>query len=162
MRSTGERLRSTWERCRRFPGGRALFGRALTWMVPYSGTIRPKVTDLAPGFARVEMKDRRRVRNHLRSIHAVALFNLGELTTGLALNVGLGGDARAILTGLRIEYVKKARGTITAESRCELPAGSDEAEHEIEGTLTDEQDDVVARVWARWLVGPRRVRDDGR
>ena len=152
----GERLSSMWERCRGLPGGRALFSRALAWMVPYSGTIRPTVLELGPGLARVEMKDRRRVRNHLRSVHAVALLNLAELATGLALNVGLSDDARSILTGIRIEYVKKARGTITAHCECALPGGSEEKEHEIEGTLTDAHGDVVARASALWLVGPRR------
>jgi acyl-coenzyme A thioesterase PaaI-like protein len=154
VRSPGARLRSMWERQRRIPGGKGLFSTLLAWTVPYSGSIGATVVELRPGFAKVEMRDRRRVRNHLRSIHAIALVNLAELSTGLALNVGLPDDARGILKSLRIDYLKKARGKITAECACEPPATSDEAEFEIVGELTDSAGDVVARAAAVWGGGP--------
>ncbi len=154
--SAGVRLRGMWDRQSRLPGGGWVFSRLLGWVVPYSATIGARVVDLRPGYARVVMRDRRRVRNHLSSIHAMALANLAELTTGLALNVGLPDDARGILKGIRVDYLKKSRGTITAECTCEIPASSEEAEHEIVGELKDEAGDVVVRATATWLVGPRR------
>jgi acyl-coenzyme A thioesterase PaaI-like protein len=133
-----------------------VFSTLLGWVVPYSGTIGASVVALRPGFARIEMRDRRRVRNHLRSIHAIALVNLAELSTGLALNVGLPDDARGILKSIRIDYLKKARGRITAVCTCEPPETSDEAVIEVVGELTDTAGDIVARATALWLVGPSR------
>jgi hypothetical protein len=68
--------------------------------------------------------------------------------------VGLPDDARGIVTGLSIEYLKKARGTLTAE--CAAPAvdAREEREHEIESVIRDAAGDVVARCRARWLIGP--------
>jgi uncharacterized protein DUF4442 len=59
---------------------------------------------------------------------------------------------RGIVTGLRIEYVKKARGTITATCDVEVPRESGTHGLEVEGVLTDEPGDVVARLWATWRI----------
>lgn len=148
-------IRTLWDRLRGRPGGRRLFGFLLGRLAPYTGTIRPRVLELRPGYARVEMRDRKGVRNHLSSVHAVALMNLAEVSSGLALMYGLPADARAILTGLRIEYLKKARGTLTAEAELEVPRTSERQEYEFESVIRDAAGDVVALAQARWLVGPR-------
>ena len=69
--------------------------------------------------------------------------------------VALPLDARAILVGLSIDYLKKARGTLTATCDCSAPAVSTECEVEVIGEIRDLSGDVVARATARWRVGPR-------
>jgi acyl-coenzyme A thioesterase PaaI-like protein len=101
------------------------------------------------------MADRRAIRNHLDSIHAIALMNLAEVTTGLALHYGLPGNARAILTNLSIEFLKKARGPLEAEARAPALRGDERTELTLEVIVRDRSGDAVARASARWLVGPR-------
>lgn len=150
----GNRIRTLWDRLRSLPAGHRLFSAAVGFLAPYSGTIRPRVLELRAGYARVEMRDRRAVRNHLRSVHAVALTNLAELASGLALNYALPNDARAILTSLAVEYLKKARGTLTAEAEVEVPRTNERMEYSFESEIRDEAGEVVARATAVWLVGP--------
>ncbi len=154
LTGAGERLRRAWGALSPRPGGKWLFSRLVGRMAPYSGTVGALVTELRPGHAKVVLRDRRKVRNHLGSIHAIALMNLGELATGLATVATLPGDRRSILTGLSMEYLKKARGTITAVCDVTIPDSGERAEHTVSGALSDSSGDVVARVTARWLVGP--------
>ncbi len=137
------------------PGGKRLFNFLLGRMVPYSGSISPRVQELEPGHCVVTMDDRRKLRNHLNSIHAVALMNLGELSSGLAVITAIPADARGILAGLSIEYLKKGRGTLRAVCECPVLESSERKEYEVGAEITDREGDVVARVTARWLVGPK-------
>src|SRR2546426_9594268 len=96
------------------------------------------------------MADRRAVRNHLHSIHAVALANLAEVASGLAVTSGLPASARGISTTLSITYLKKSRGTLTAEARCPIPDACREAEHDCESRISDAPGHVGARPAVRW------------
>jgi len=152
--ATGPDLQQLWRRTSALPGGKWLFSYLLGRHAPYSGGLGAVVLELAPGHCRVRLQDRGRLRNHLNSLHAMALANLGELATGLALLNGLPADSRAILTGFSIEYLKKARGTLLAECRCPVPAGGADCEQEISGEIRDGSGALVATVRARWRIGP--------
>lgn len=155
MKISAASLRSSWARFSRLPGGRWLFSRLLGIGIPYSGSTHPYVEEIRPGYARIRIRDRRAVRNHLESVHAIALMNVAELTTGLAMTFGAPDDSRSILTGLAIDFTKKARGSITAEAEAPLLTSSEKREVTVPATLKDAAGNVVATASARWLVGPR-------
>lgn len=146
-------LRASWERTQSLPLGRKLFGKVFGQIVPYTGSISPEVLELAPGRARVRMADRRAVRNHLNSVHAMAMANLGEAATGLALIFSLPENFRAILVDFRIEYLKKARGDLTATAIFDAPEVFEEGTMQVVGTIQNATLEVVARVTAVWKVG---------
>ena len=153
--SPGAGLLRAWRRTRGLPLGRHLFSWLVGRMAPYSGTMGAVVQALEPGYARVTLRDRRAIRNHLASIHAAALANLGELATGLAVTTALPRAVRGIPVRLSVSYLKKARGTITAECRsAPRREVTEPAEHAAVARLLDRDGDVVAEVEAVWRLGP--------
>ncbi len=149
-------LRSTWGVLRSVPGGGRIMGRVLGQLAPYTGTVRPEVVSLDRGYAKLRIRDTRRVRNHLNSVHAIALINLAEATTGVAMMYSLPDDARGIPNNLAIEYFKKARGPITAECVCDAPETvTGNLEQTVTAELKNEAGELVARMSARWVIGPR-------
>lgn len=153
-------LMRRWRRFRRYPGGRWAWSLVMGRVVPYTGSIGARVLHLEPGHARVAMEDRRKVRNHLRSVHAVALMNLGEFTSGLAMLSHVPDEARGIVLSLSIEFRKKARGRLVAESRCDPPDWRTPGEHPVEACVTNGDGEEVARVRAIWRIGPMETGGD--
>ncbi len=113
-------LRLQWDRLYRLPFGRAIVSRIVGFAAPYAAGIGARIESLESGRARVSIPDRRKVRNHLKSIHAMAMANLAELTANMAVLYSLPVDMRMIVTDFAIRYEKKARGPLTAV--CEAPS----------------------------------------
>ena len=149
-------VRAAWDRLQKFPGGKRAFSRLAGIAAPYTGTIGGQVKVLRRGHATVELRDRRAVRNHLSSVHAIALANLAELTGNIAVAYTLPDDARFIVAGISVEYLKKARGTITGTCDCPLIDSNERQEYAIEVGLRDRAGDEVAHATLRTLVGPKK------
>ena len=152
--STGTRLLKMWRRLAPLPGGEWLFSKAFGRMVPYSGSVGPRVRVLEPGHAEVEIPDRRSNRQHLGSVHAIALMNVAEMTSGLAMMAGLPDGVRGIVTSLAMTYHKKARGTIRAVSRVTVPTVTEDREFQVTAECLDPAGVVVATATVTWRLGP--------
>jgi len=147
-------LLTWWQRLSYFPAGKWLFSFILACKAPYSGSISAKVEDISAGQAKVSLRDKNKIRNHLNSIHAIALINLGEITTGLAVLSIIPDNMRGIVSGLEAEYIKKARGKLVATASFELPDAIDSSNPiKVTAVLTDEVGDIVTLVHAMWLLG---------
>lgn len=154
--AVGARLLGWWRRLAPLPGGRWLFGRLVRIAVPYTASVSPRVEVLEPGHARISIRQRRRLEQHLGSIHAIALANVAEFASGAAMSTALPAGVRGIVTRMRLEYLKKARGVVTAEAHTVLPDVTVEAEHDFVAEVRDEAGDVVCRAVVTWKLGPAR------
>lgn len=152
------RLKRLSQFLQKVPGGYWILSRLLGLAAPYTGSMGANIVELAAGSATVTLADRRRVRNHLNSIHALALANLGELTANLALITLCPPNGRFIVTRMESDYVKKARGTL--ECSCDIP--TDLPWETVErtaatATIKDQDGDVVTTVTIYWKLGVKRA-----
>ncbi|MDH5376773.1 MAG: DUF4442 domain-containing protein [Gammaproteobacteria bacterium] len=151
--SIGQKILRYWHRVNRLPAGQWIFAKIVARTVPYSGSIRSKILELKPGYTKILLKDRRPVRNHVNSIHAIALANLGELSSGMALLTGLPANVRGIVININIEYLKKARGNLIAEGWAQVPVVKEDIVVQVHSEIRDQQGDMVSRVVVDWKLG---------
>lgn len=155
VRPNRETLTSLWNKMASVPGGKTIFSRLVGRAAPYTGTIKADVMRLKPGFAHCRLSDRRRIRNHLHSIHAIALANFIEETTGLAMVSVIPVDMRGIVVRLEIDYVKKARGELQAECQAPEVVPGQSAQYRVETHVKNSDGEVVAIGCVVWRIGPR-------
>ena len=145
-----------WKNFNQVPGGKTAFSKLLGTVIPYTGSIKALVVELERGAATVEVADHRSIRNHLSSVHALALANMAEFPAGLCLHTSIPVNSRAILVKLEIEYLKKGRGTFTSRARMENTIEHLEAPTHImvASEITDASGTTVASARTTWLVSP--------
>jgi len=148
-------VREGWDRLHKVPGGKLLFAKAVGNAAPYTGSIGAKVLELRRGYSQVLLPDRRKVRNHLRCIHAIALANLAELCGNLAIAYTMPDDARFIVAGLSMDYSKKARGPVTAECYCPIPESNEKREYDVSVVIRNLAGEEVTTSILRTLIGPK-------
>lgn len=93
--------------------GKRVFSFAFSQKAPYFGTIRPRVSELRPNRAEVVIPNRRRVHNHIGTVHAIALCNGLEMAMGALAEVTIPADKRWIPKGMDVAYTAKATSDIT-------------------------------------------------
>jgi acyl-coenzyme A thioesterase PaaI-like protein len=135
--------------------GRLAFSGAMRLAAPYFVTIPATVESAGPGRAEIRMRDLPWVRNHLGTVHAIALCNLAELTMGLAAEATVPTSHRWIPKGMTVDYKAKARGTMHATATFALPdplpiAGSGEEVPVLVSVTNDDREEVFTaeiRIW---------------
>jgi uncharacterized protein (TIGR00369 family) len=152
--SSADWLRTGWDLLKELPRGRLLYSRFLATAIPYAASVDARVVELEKGFGKVELHDERRVRNHLGSLHAMALAHVAELAGNAALAYSLPEGMRFIVTEFSMRYLKKAHGTISATCRCPVSFTNERQEIELKVELHDSQANLVAEVSQKVLIGP--------
>jgi acyl-coenzyme A thioesterase PaaI-like protein len=107
--------------------GDRLFSFAFSQVAPYFWSIRPRFTVIEPNHAEVVVPKRRRVLNHLGTVHAIALCNGLEAAMGVLAEASIPADKRWIPKGMEVAYTAKATSDVTcvAETDPEQWTGED-------------------------------------
>ena len=153
---------AAYDRLQTLPAGlgNKAFSVVAGLFVPHAERMGFRVDHLTKRSVAVTMPDKRANRNHLQSLHAMALAHLGEFTTGLLCLYAVSSEGyRTILVKYEMEYLHKARGPITARATLELPKTKgktknlDKKDVKVVAELSDKRGTVVARALVTWRVG---------
>jgi acyl-coenzyme A thioesterase PaaI-like protein len=111
-------LLRVYQVCEKLPFGEIIFSKMVCFKAPYFASIKPRFMQLRPGYCEVQLKKRRSVTNHLKSVHAIAMCNVSELTAGSMLEASIPKNLRWIPKGMTVSYLKMAKTDLKAT--CEI------------------------------------------
>jgi acyl-coenzyme A thioesterase PaaI-like protein len=137
--------------------GRWLFSKLVCFKAPYFATISPRITALQPNLCEAFILQRRKVQNHIGTVHAIALCNLAELCAGLVTDVSIPADMRWIPKGMTVSYLKKAKGKMSARGQPAKVFYSAQEGYagQIDVTVTDEHGVVIFTAEIAMWISPK-------
>ncbi len=109
-------LRSFVNKVNQYP--QWLSSRLITWMFRYkvklAGTAGLDIVETDGKSVTFKQKNRKKVQNHIGSVHAVTMALLAESSTGFVVGINLPGDKLPLIKTMKLDYVKRCSGDITA------------------------------------------------
>lgn len=130
-----------WKKLTPLPQGERLFSIAFSQIAPYFSTVSPRFTVLEPNHVELVIRKRRKVHNHIKTVHVIAICNGLEAAMGALAEASVPADKRWIPKGMDVTYPAKADTDITCIAETDPEQ------------WTSEDPDVPVRV--------RGVREDG-
>lgn len=97
-----------YQRITRLPAGKRIFSLLYSLKAPYFATVRPQVRVVQENYAELSIRNRRRVHNHIGTLHAIAVCNGLEAAMGLVAEASCPGGKRWLPRGLRVDYLAKS------------------------------------------------------
>lgn len=85
--------------------------------IRFAGTAGVRVEKLTDYEAILTLKNRKKVQNHLGSIHAAAMALLGESATGFLVGMSVPDDRVPVIKTMKIDYVKRCTGDLRAHAK---------------------------------------------
>ncbi|MBV1872917.1 MAG: DUF4442 domain-containing protein [Gammaproteobacteria bacterium] len=138
-----------------FPGMKFFVWLGISIGAPYSANIRPRILHFSEGHLEIRIKKRWALTNHMRTVHAVAMANLIELTASGAVQASIPKTARWIPRGMNIQYLKKAKTDLRSVCKFEIPDWNTAQDFSVSVDLFDTNEDVVAKGEVVILIGPK-------
>jgi len=105
-----------YNRLSKLPLGNKLFTMYAANRAPYFKTIKPLITKLVPGECHCFIKKRKKVENHIGTVHVIAIANGLEMAMGFMAEGSIPKHLRWIPKGMDLKYTAKAGSDIRCEA----------------------------------------------
>jgi len=143
-------------RFEKWPMGLKLFSIAICFKAPYFGSIKPTFIEIRPGFAKAIIKNKRRVHNHIKTVHAIAMANLCEFVGGTLMEVSIAKNMRWIPKGMNIKYVAKAETDLIASCKIGFIDWQDTQDVVVKVDVHDNMGNLVSTAEIPMYVSPKK------
>jgi hypothetical protein len=152
---------AAWNRLAAYPGGKYLFSRLVDFKAPYFGSAGAVIEVLEPNYARLRLRKRRAVQNHIGTVHVIAICNMLEKAMGVCAEASIPPELRWIPKGMTLEYPAMAATDLTGIARID-PSGWAPGELPVEVSAYDRSEAVVVRgTILLWISEKKRTSGAG-
>ncbi|MGH8506650.1 MAG: hotdog fold domain-containing protein [Stenotrophobium sp.] len=91
-----------------------LISTGFGFAVRFAGTGGVRFEQLEEGCAVATLRNRRKVRNHIGTIHAAAMALLAETATGAVFGLSVPDTHLPLLKSMQVNYLRRAEGDLRA------------------------------------------------
>lgn len=144
-----------WNKLKRNAIGRWLFSRAVCFKAPYFASISPVFRQLEIGHSEVFLKKRRKVQNHIGTVHAIAMANLCEIAAGTMTEVSVPISMRWIPKTMTIDYLAKAETDVTASASLQAVLGIEPHDVTVSVDVRDATGEIVVHAEIVMYLSPK-------
>lgn len=155
------RVGDLYDFCAPLPLGKVIMSGAVSVFAPYTASVGAYIEELTSDTCTVTLYDLPWLRNPFASLHAVALANVGEMASGVAMmkQLEINSHLKGIPVKISTEYYKKARGTITAKGAVSLKDIAADCEKDTTASLYDSKGELVAKCVVTWSLRVKAPKD---
>ena len=133
---------STYDKLKDLPFGKKLFSIIVSRVAPYFSTIDPKITELIPNQCTCMITKKKKVFNHIKTVHVIAICNGLEMAMGVMAEASVPKHLRWIPKGMTVNYTAKADSDIRCVAKVDAEAWQP-GDMLVNITAYDEHDVVV-------------------
>lgn len=126
------------------------FSKIMGVVIPFSAKSKFNIEKLKKGYMRVSLPYIKANMNHIKTHHALAMSELGELATGVCLAYSIPTNSQVILKSLNTEYLKKGKGKLTVEAEFDLEQIKDRGDVVFDVEIKNKAKEVVAKAQYTW------------
>ncbi len=101
-----------YKKCCSMPLGKRFFSWYGARKAPYFSTISPQIASLEPNRCELLIVKRKRVENHIGTMHVIAIANGLEMAMGFMAEASIPKHLRWIPKGMTLQYPAKADSNI--------------------------------------------------
>jgi len=147
---------AAWSKVSNLPGGKWIFSKLVSFKAPYFTSIGAQFVELREGYCEISLRKRRKVLNHIGTVHAIAMCNMAELAGGTMTDATIPATHRWIPKGMTVEYLAKAQTNLTAIAELQqLPDLSEPTELPVTVSVVDANQKPVLRARITMWITPK-------
>jgi uncharacterized protein (TIGR00369 family) len=135
--------------------------KAMGRVIKYAGTSGLRFEKLTPNECIVVIPNRKKVQNHIGSVHAAAMGLLAETATGFMTGLTVPDNRIIVIKSMNLEYLKQATGDMKAvatfsNEQVAYIENNEKGDINVPVVITDEKGVESVKATMVWAWAPKR------